>query len=274
MSPIQFGDEERTLFGVYHHPEPVRAGGLGVVICTPFGHEAIRSYRLFRVLAERLARAGSHVLRFNYYGTGDSGGDDADGDLLGWARDVRSAHRELVRRAAPERIVWIGARLGASVALKAAQDHTSATPPGLLVFDPVIDGAPYLESMRELHVDALEFSYSVTNPAWRHRLEQDPTAYIDESIGFAISSVLRDQLALLNAASLATAPGSRVKVIASPNDEPVQRWVRGLRVAQVDVEAIALDHGLVWTSDDSLNSALVPAEALQALLAALGSWRV
>ena len=274
MRPLQFGDEDRSLFGIHHSPEPAQTGGLGVVICAPFGHEAIRSHRLFRVLAERLARAGSHVLRFDYYGTGDSGGDDAEGELAGWARDVQSAHRELLRCAAPGQVVWIGARLGASVALQAAQDDTLALPPKLLVFDPIVDGKAYLEAMRVLHVETLEESYSVIDPAWRHRLDHDPQAYLDEAIGFAISPALRGQLAALDAASLTPAPRTAVNVIASPDDEPVQRWVQGLQAANaVDVDAIALQHSLVWTSDDSLNSALVPAEALQAMLAAAGSWR-
>ena len=56
--------------------------------------------------------------------------------------------------------------------------------------------------------------------------------------------------------------------ITSPTDgDTVYLWNGGFTASIWDTDAIA------WTSDDSLNSALVPAEALQAMLAAAGSWR-
>src|ERR1700755_3241688 len=52
---------------------PVEAGDVALLICNPFGYEALCAHRALRVLAERAALAGAHVLRFDYRGTGDSG---------------------------------------------------------------------------------------------------------------------------------------------------------------------------------------------------------
>ena len=145
MIPIHFGRPDRTLFGIYH--EATEPAPTAVLLCPPFGQEAIRAHRLYRVLAERLARAGIAALRFDYYGTGDSLGDDLDGDLTGWQDDVLSAHRELVRRCQAKAVVWMGLRLGASLAALAAR-QAPAELARLVLCTPVVDGRAYLAQLR------------------------------------------------------------------------------------------------------------------------------
>ena len=113
MTPMLFGPASRQLFGLFHAPE--RDARLAVVICMPLGQEAVRGHRLFRVLADRLARAGVAVLRFDYHGSGDSPGEDTDGDLEGWRRDVCTAHEELRRRTGARRIGWAAATSSTSL---------------------------------------------------------------------------------------------------------------------------------------------------------------
>ena len=93
IEPISFGKANRRLFGILHPPAVLDGERANVVLCNAFGQEAIRAQRTMWVLAERLARAGHSVLRFDYYGTGDSMGDDLDGDFDGWADDVGEADR-------------------------------------------------------------------------------------------------------------------------------------------------------------------------------------
>ncbi len=96
MAPMFVG-HQRRLFASYHIAEGNVRRGHGVVLCNPFGQEALRAHRLYRVLAERLARSGIDVMRFDYYGTGDSSGEDQEGELSGWTRDIRTVHDELLR---------------------------------------------------------------------------------------------------------------------------------------------------------------------------------
>src|SRR6185369_16185836 len=97
LTPLRFGASARRLFGLYQPPSAGTGNAQCVVLCNPFGQEAIRSHRLLRVLGDRLARAGFAVLRFDYSGTGDSDGDDSEADLGRWVEDVLSADAEARR---------------------------------------------------------------------------------------------------------------------------------------------------------------------------------
>jgi alpha/beta superfamily hydrolase len=96
-------------------------GNKGVVLCNPFGHEAMWLHQALRELAQRLAARGVPVLRFDYRGTGDS----IDGEGLvcptDWADEVLEAIDYLKHITGIERVSLAGFRLGATVAAWAAR---------------------------------------------------------------------------------------------------------------------------------------------------------
>ena len=270
MLPLYFGPPSRRLFGAFHEGSPGRAQSLGVLLCNPFGQEAIRTHRLYRVLAGRLAQAGVHTLRFDYFGTGDSEGDDDSANLDSWREDLLIAHQELLRLSAAQEVTWMGARLGASVVLQAAQlQPPAARARHLVLWDPVINGPAYAQLLRAKHVEALEISYSLPDPAWRRSLQREPASFRDEAIGVAVSPAMREQLAAVSEDRLAIPAGANAFVIADPADRPVQDWVAAQLARGKRIESVALPTTLEWTSDDSLNAALVPAQAVQQLLLAI-----
>ncbi|MBU2285935.1 MAG: alpha/beta hydrolase, partial [Gammaproteobacteria bacterium] len=218
------------------------------------------------VLSDRLARSGAAVLRFDYHGTGDSPGEDVDGELEGWRRDVATAHEELRRRAGDRRIIWLGARLGASLAVMAAKSGR-CDPSRLVLWDPIVDGARYLEQLRAGHVDALERSFCVPDPAWRQRLARDSDAFTDEIFGFGVSPVLRQQLRSLTPANLQLTALHETVVLADAEDQAAQEWARKEAARNIPLKASAFHHPLIWTSDPHPNNAMVPTEALQRLMA-------
>ena len=82
---IHFGAPDRPLFGFYHPPKDGPWRGVGVVLCNPLGTDQTRSERTYRHLAERLSATGFACLRFDLFGTGDSGGDEhAPGVVRAW----------------------------------------------------------------------------------------------------------------------------------------------------------------------------------------------
>jgi pimeloyl-ACP methyl ester carboxylesterase len=262
MKPLLFGPPTRRLFGLYHVPEGATLSGTAVLLCAPMGHEALRSHRFYRVLAIRLARRGMAVLRFDSHGAGDSPGADEDGELEGWRADVGEAHRELLARSGAKRVIWFGARLGASLAVQAASVPGTQVDK-LVLWEPVLDGAAYLQALRERHVKELEWSHALPDADWRREMLRDPDAFIDEAFGFAISPVLRSQLLALTSADLTLPAGSEVVVVAKPDDVAAQRWVEREAAAARNARWLPLAHSLIWTSNPFPNNAMVPADALQ-----------
>lgn len=268
MTPLLFGPASRQLFGLFHASER-EGGSTAVLICAPFGQESIRAHRFMRVLADRLARAGVAALRFDYYGCGDSPGDDAEGELEGWRRDVGVAHDELKRLSGATHVVWLGARLGASIAVMAARSGRS-DPARLLLWDPIIDGPRYLSHLRERHVDALERSFLMPNPAWRRQLGRQPEPVASELIGYELSPTLYEQLRKLDAAALPLTALYETSVLADAEDDTARHWAELQLARNLPLRLLPFRHPMAWTSDPHPNNAMVPAEALQRLLAEIG----
>lgn len=262
MTPIRFGVAERGMVGMFHPAKAPRSTAQAVLLCPAFGQEAIRAHRMYRVLAERLARQGCAVLRFDYHGTGDSLGDGLDGELAGWTQDVQTAHRELAGRSGAQSVVWVGMRLGATLATLAARN----APPGLarlVLWDPVTDGAGYLARLREAHVASIERAFSLPPDRLPSAVAaRNPASYNDEAMGFAISPQLRDQLRSLHFESLWNGLATPCVAIGDPSDDDGRELLR-LQAAQPGrATLVELQHGTDWTSDTAENGTLLPTQAL------------
>lgn len=268
--PFYFGKRERRLFGVYHpvlRPQVAQPDlpSTGVILCNPFGQEAVRAHRMLRVLADRLAQSGRAVLRFDPYATGDSAGDDSEADLDGWTDDLHEADLKLRELARVNQTIWIGMRLGASVALRAAHQARQGLS-RLILWDPVLDGARYLQFLRERHVQSLVRTFSLVTKPSPPELARDPGSYQDEAIGFSLSPRLRQQIASLDleVCNLPACPESIV-AITDP-DDPDGEHLATLRCDDTRLVIVQLHHGTDWTTDTAENIALVPAGALKLLL--------
>lgn len=257
MLPFRFGPPLRQMFGLHHPPAVASAGSrTAVLICNPLGQEAVRTHRMFRVLADRLARAGLHVLRFDYYGTGDSAGPDDAGDIVGWRKDVAAAHEEVTRRSGCSRTIWFGARLGATLAALAANDVPKA-PEQLLLWEPVVSGRRYLDHLKVMHLKALHESYSIA-PAAILQGEHE-----HEALGFGIGPALRQQLSAIDLTQPGAAAAGTYTVIAPPGNAEATAFATALRNEGRSTKSIDFEHNFDWTSEEALNTSLVPADALQ-----------
>lgn len=263
MIPFYFGATDRQLFGLFQGAGPSAAGA--VLLCNPYGQEAIRTHRMYRVLADRLVRLGYDVLRFDYFATGDSAGDDASGELAQWTDDIGRAHAELVRRSSADRFSWIGVRLGATLAIRASA--VAPRPPDQLVlWEPIVDGRHYLQELAERFVETLETSYDVPNPPWRGMLARGEFDLDREGVGFEVGESLRRHLGDLSPTSLPIPAAARCDVVErEPRPDVaalVQLWVRGGLKTTRD----SLAHDFDWLAAEALSTALVPAQVIQALI--------
>lgn len=264
--PFCFGPARRRLFGIYHPGAAGAATRAGVVLCNAFGQEGVRAHRALWVLAERLARAGHPVLRFDYFGAGDSMGDDLDIDLDGWAGDVHEADQALRVRSGSAQTIWLGMRLGGTVVLRAAQ-RAPASLVRLLLWDPVTDGQRYLEHLRERHAASLEAAFSLPPDPLPELLLRDPAQYRDEAIGFAVSPLLRQQLtALRPQPGLWPSRPASIVALVDPGDGDGRYLAELCAHDPQRLRMVTCAHGTDWTSDTADNGVLVPAQALTLLV--------
>src|ERR1700742_4799585 len=96
---IYFDSDGKTLFGWFQGPPGRSLADVGLVICKPFGYEAICAHRSLRAFADAAARTGVPSLRVDYLGTGDSAPIDPKADQIKtWTGDVVAAAAELRKR--------------------------------------------------------------------------------------------------------------------------------------------------------------------------------
>jgi len=148
MRPVNF----EGCAGYFHEA----AGTRGVVICGSFGFEEICARKSVVLLAHELASRGVNVLRFDYFGTGDSlGGPDDPDQVATWIGNIRAAADWLRRHGGVSDISLIGLRLGALLAANAADtiEHLAT----LTLIAPPVSGRAWLR-------ESLAFSSMIAPP--------------------------------------------------------------------------------------------------------------
>jgi pimeloyl-ACP methyl ester carboxylesterase len=204
---LWFGPANEPLFGWYHGPFGPAPRGMAVVVCPPFGYEAICTHRALRALAVRLAAAGLPVLRFDYHGTGDSSGDDrAAGRMGAWLESVGLACDEVRTRSGAKRVALVGLRLGGTLAfLAAAERAAKGDVAALVLWAPLLSGRTYLRELKMLR-SSVEGEMTVPSPPPPlGRGERD-----EEAGGFLLTASTLESLRGINllAAHRAPAPAA------------------------------------------------------------------
>jgi pimeloyl-ACP methyl ester carboxylesterase len=144
---IYFDSGAERLFGWLHSPPGSARASTGLLICKPFGYEAICAHRSLRAFSEAAVQIGMPTLRFDYLGTGDSADIDPTADQLAvWTRDVVTAVSELQKRTGVQQICLLGVRLGALIAMLAARECAAVT--SMILISPIISGRRYLRDLR------------------------------------------------------------------------------------------------------------------------------
>ena len=254
--PFHFGREDTKLFGCFHEPSDKGLRRCAVLVCQPVGHEYVNSHRALRQLAVGLADIGFPVLRFDYYGCGDSSGEPEQGSLSRWVEDTSIAARELRIQSGLSRVCVVGLRLGATLAAFAGsrgQDFES-----LVLWDPVVNGKTYLKELIDLHEDMLRF---------RPRPRRSKRRYgCVEILGFSLSSFLHSQLEELDLTRVADKPAAQVLIMRTEQFDRDRDLKPRLFQDQSTVEHRMLKAPRIWlpTTDGSL---LVPSQVLQSIVA-------
>ena len=217
--PAYFSSNGRACLRWLHRPAAtVAIRDVGLVVCNPFGYEALCAHRSLRHFAEEAAARGYSALRFDYDGTGDSAGDDLEpGRWAAWTASVRAAVRELRERTGVARVVLLGVRLGASIAAATAVEDADVA--GVALIAPIASGRPWLRELR-----ALQATMGRAAAPPQFALPDD----VQESVGLLITAETRAGLESIDLLAL----GSRLPqelLLIDRDDRPAQealadRW--------------------------------------------------
>lgn len=205
MNPYFFGSKERRLFGIFTPGQSGSGSPGAVVVCYPWGQEYLRSHRSLKHLAALLSRKGVDVLRFDYFGTGDSAGDMCDGDLSGWEQDIETAIDELKDTTSAPSISLVGLRLGATLAARVASRRADIDQ--LVLWDPVVRGDEYLSDLERTVADV---AFQNGRPP-----EGFSTAGERTVLGFTLKEELARDIATLALADVLPSLPTRTLIVAS-----------------------------------------------------------
>jgi uncharacterized protein len=141
--PLRIELARGWLHSVLDLPSPARAA---LLLAPPLFHEWQRSYRLFALLADALARQQVAVLRVDYRGSGDSWGEDSELLPSRALQDLRAA-ATLLEQQSGCRPTVLGVRGGGLIAAAMAAEASHP----LWLWQPVAEGAAHLCELRERH---------------------------------------------------------------------------------------------------------------------------
>lgn len=190
-------------FGMLHPAGGRPKGQRGVLICSTMGDEALNVYRPLVFLAERFAAAGSPTLRLEYYGAGDSAGEDGEpGRFQAWLGGIAAGVRWLREKRGVGPVTLVGVRIGAVLAARAACEIDDVE--ALVLISPVPSGRRFL---RELTLRA-----RTTAEIWQadNRIEDGPWFEVH---GLRLDRPTRDTLDRLDVARLPRCPAPRALVL-------------------------------------------------------------
>ncbi len=239
-----------------------------MLLVNPFGEEASRAHRIYRVLATQLERAGYATLRFDLSGTGDSSGEASAATIEQWLRDLSTASAELRRSSGAPRVAMVGLRFGATLAALATA-RGELRPRHLVLWDPVVSGAAYLRELAAQHRQYMK--EEMGEAGWEDTLELDGEGFPTEALGVPLPEPLRRGIAAIDLVSetarspLASDLVTVISTVGAQRDAELARWQQQLSTSAtarwMDKEGSA-----AWNSDAALNAATVPMDIVQAIV--------
>src|SRR5690606_15036176 len=187
IEPHWIGEQPRRLYAALH-PAMGPVTGLGLLVVPPLLHEQARSRRLLTQVAARISAFGIACLRFDYFGSGDSGGRGVQMDLASMREDIGVAAAALRSTPGVERIAMLAVR-GGSLAL-ASWLAAGGEVDRVVLWEPIVDGAGWVAELED--ADARELRSTDRYPLRRGVPVESSERQL---MGFDVSPRLRGDLA-------------------------------------------------------------------------------
>jgi hypothetical protein len=255
-----FFRSESPLYGYLLRPQG-RPRSTAAILCYPWGDEYTRFHRAFRQWSLLLAAEGFCVLRFDFSGIGDSAGQPAGWSLSRWRDDVLAAVSQLRSRVGPGPLALCGLRLGATLGAMAAPSIPGLR--ALLLWDPICDGALYVQELGQLQQTMLSRAHALARApggADDDRFASpDPG---DEVLGFPFPATLRSELASLRLTlPIPHLPVRTLLLRTRPDQEPLPAAGQASDAGTLERLEVPLPEAWQW--QEALARVLVPTRVVQ-----------
>jgi alpha/beta superfamily hydrolase len=261
MEPFYFGASAEPLFGIYHPPTSEPQRNAGVLLCYPIGHEYIMAHRAYRQLSIRLAEAGFHVLRFDYYATGDSSGECEHGSPRRWLRDISTAIGELRLRSGSSKVCLVGCRLGATLSALVAADRGDIE--HIVLWDPIPNGKAYIDELTLRQQEMLQRTH--VRP-----LVNSDRGDTREFLGFAMTETVLSEIEAIDLLAMRQQPAQHLLIIESLSDDTTSQLREHLTTLDSRVVHQHIPIPNAWTWNEDVGTILVPYQILNSVV----SWTV
>ncbi|TQV84573.1 non-ribosomal peptide synthetase [Aliikangiella coralliicola] len=254
-----FGDE-KSLYGTYHRPVKNESGAINtaVLICPPVGQEHVRCNYFLKNMATKLAASGHPVLRFDYFGCGDSLGVDYQATIQRWQQDQNLALSELSVRSGFDNFVVLGVRLGATIAASAfSESHLEK----LILWDPVVNGTEYLNQQQ---VNQKELIKELRFLKLFSKIKRNP--HLNQFIGFNYSKQLLKEITSIDISQCQLNHHKQVALLKTSesiqNSIEYENFVGNLDQSKV----VELTENCHWTDYQKTENALTNHQILSELI--------
>jgi len=250
MNPFYFGSSKRPLFGIHHPPKSETRRNRGIILCPAIGQDYMRTHRGLKQLAIQLSKSGFHVLRFDYFATGDSGGESTEATLEQWIEDVGDAIDELKDTGGVRQVALIGIRLGAAVAAQAAHDRPEVD--SLILWDPVVTGAAYVEELT-----------SMGQPAGVNGSVPPGTIGVS---GFPLTPGMRGDLQHIDLPGATESPADNVLLVVSEERDEFDKLKAHLAATTRHSSFRLVPTVADWDNVDRMGAVLLPQKIIQEIV--------
>jgi hypothetical protein len=258
MHPFYFGDSDKQLYGVYDPPKSNEFSDTGVLLCYPMAQEYMRCHWASRQLVSHLSRAGMHCMRFDYYGTGDSAGMASDASLGQWRSDINTGLTELKDISGASKVSLVGLRLGAAISATApVKNHRVRN---LVLWDPVVSGSLYIDSLREMHKSLLDRLKRLH----RNRKNQHYSG-MEELIGFRYSDRMITEIESIKLLELMEFNAENVFLIVSEQREEYEQLKEHLQSLGLLKGYQLITSPAEWDNLYEIENALIANEVITAI---------
>ena len=265
---LYFNSGDHSLFGWLHRPVAESPAKLGLVICKPFGHEAVYAHASIRAFAEAAAAIGIPALRFDYMGTGDSEDIGADADQIAvWAQDIIAAIEELQRRSGVERVCLLGIRLGGLLAIQAASRCKAVQ--AVIAISPVISGRRYVRELRTTSLASILGAEDIKSTSIAPVNTESARGGAIEAAGFSLSAASVAALAQTDLTTTHAPPVPQMLIIDGVSLPTTRKWAKTLCDSDARTTYLALP-GLIEMVMTPPHLGNVPEEMLGAVRDWLG----